>query len=198
MRSASISLMMLLSSVGLSAQTGTGSTAAILTPGPASVACPIGFSVRRRAASEVLFAKDAAQIPHNQGLQLKFDHMDASNIVQADITVHGMSGNVRKMPASAGPASADPASADPASADPASADPASADMDTHTTEIFELRSKVQAASLFQSEIWMTKLNAVSWVELTEIKYADGSVWHASAGSQCRAVPNGYLLVAETR
>lgn len=178
MRSASISLMMLLSSVGLSAQTGTGSTAAILTPGPASVACPIGFSVRRRAASEVLFAKDAAQIPHNQGLQLKFDHMDASNIVQADITVHGMSGNVRKMPASAGPASAD--------------------MDTHTTEIFELRSKVQAASLFQSEIWMTKLNAVSWVELTEIKYADGSVWHASAGSQCRAVPNGYLLVAETR
>jgi hypothetical protein len=55
----------------------------------------------------------------------------------------------------------------------------------------------EAAGLLVREIWMHKVNTVSWVDLNEIEYADGSVWRASANARCRAVPSNFLLVADS-
>jgi hypothetical protein len=165
--------MMLLSSAALLAQTGAHGTNAILTAGPASESCPVGFSASRTAAPTLTVAKRSKQNLPSLGLQLNFARLDASKIVKANITVHGASGKGHLMQAGT-------------------------TTDSETTETFELHSNAGLERLFHSEISLKKMSAVSWVDLTEIEYADGSVWRASADSKCRAVPNSLLLVADAQ
>jgi hypothetical protein len=174
MRYPAIILTLLLSSsVGLTAQTMTHSTSAILTSGPSSESCPVGFSASRVAAPTMMVTKGAEPGHSSLGLQLNFSRLAASQIVKASITVHGPSEKARVAPAST-------------------------KADTNMTETFELRSDAQAKSLLHAAVWMKKMGAVKWVNLTEIEYANGSVWHASSNSKCRAVPNYVLLVASAQ
>lgn len=169
MRYPAIILTLLLSSsIGLTAQ--THSSSAILTSGPSSESCPVGFSASRVAAPTMMVTKGAEPKHSSLGLQLNFSRPDAAQIVKASITVHGPSNK-------------------------AQVTPASTKADTDMTETFELRSDAQAKNLLHAAVWMKKMGAVKWVDLTEIEYANGSVWHASSNSKCRAVPNNALLVA---
>jgi hypothetical protein len=76
--------------------------------------------------------------------------------------------------------------------------PAGDTANKNTMETFELHSDASVKRLLSSEISLKKMSAVNWVDLTEIEYADGSVWHASSNSKCRAVPNNLLLVTDAR
>jgi hypothetical protein len=170
MRQASaIFTMLLLSSVALTAQTASRGTNAILTAGPVSASCPVGFYASRTAAPTLMVTKGSSQTPPNLGLQLNFSHTDTLKIAKASITVHGASTKGRFMPADTAEA-------------------------TDMTETFSLQGADTAQKLRHAEVWLTKMNAVSWVDLTEIEYVDGSVWHASRFSKCRAVPSNLLLV----
>ncbi len=119
------------------------------------------------------YAKDARAKRSGQGLQLTFHPQDAPKIMKVNVTVYGLSGEARVMPAGSG---------------------SKADI----TEIFQLRPEAGAVDLLQSEIWMQKMSTVRWVDLTEIEYADGSVWRASESSRCRAAPDMFVLVAGAR
>jgi hypothetical protein len=39
------------------------------------------------------------------------------------------------------------------------------------------------------------LTSVAWVSVIELRYADGSTWHARPGSECRVTPDPLMLVA---
>ncbi len=43
-----------------------------------------------------------------------------------------------------------------------------------------------------------QLTSVQWLNVVELRYADGSQWHASGGQQCRVEPNPLLRVASDR
>jgi hypothetical protein len=121
----------------------------------------------------VRYAKDARLKRSGQGLQLTFNRKHAPKIMKVNVTVHGLSGEARVVPAGSG----------------------SRD---EITQIFQLRPEAGAVGLLQSEIWMQEMNTVRWVDLTQIEYVDGSVWRASEGSRCRATPDMFVLVAGTR
>jgi hypothetical protein len=73
--------------------------------------------------------------------------------------------------------------------------PASPTAEQDSTETFTLRSDKRQA-LLHSSVWSYKLNGVSWADLTNIEYADGTTWHASSTARCHAVPSRTLLVAD--
>jgi hypothetical protein len=142
----------------------------VLVGPPDSAGCPVGFSAERRSTTEVRYAKDGKQL-RGQGLELKFDSQtEPKKILKANVTVRGVTGAARVMPA--GDASND-----------------------DVAEIFQLGVAAGEDSLRHSSIWTQRVATVRWVDLTEVSYADGSVWHASQGARCRVEPNGFLLVA---
>ena len=89
--------------------------------------------------------------------------------MQADITLHGISGS-HLVPAG---------------------ERSSAD----ATENFSVSPSSGPNHLFNTVVYLQKLTGVDWVELNEITFADGTKWHASATSTCRVAPNGFQLVA---
>jgi hypothetical protein len=102
---------------------------------------------------------------HGQGLQINFFGKLPSGIVKASITVHGASAAAHMIPAASGMSTAD------------------------LTEAFQLTPVADHSSL-----WTKKLNAISWVELTRVEYANGNVWQPSTESRCTAAPSLLLLV----
>jgi len=169
MRSSSLFLMLLLAPPALVAQTSAGSTSAVFTAPPASQACPINFSVKRTPNSGLVAVDhpNAPGEPPAQGLELNFRNPPPSPIVKAEITVHGMSG-VHMVPAAAQKGS-------------------------DSTETFVLAAS-EDSPLLHPSIWTTKVNAVAWLELTRIEYANGTTWQSSAESRCTAAPSLLVLV----
>lgn len=160
----------LLSSAALTAQMSTHGAAALFTVGPVSRSCPVNFFVDRMEAPVVsMFAKDNKLGRSSLGLEMNLARSGASKVVKATVIVHGSSSHARLMPAATN---------------------AGADM----TETFELRSDAGEQNQLHSAVWLKKMIAVSWVDLTEIQYADGSTWHASHLSQCRTAPSNLLPV----
>jgi hypothetical protein len=64
-------------------------------------------------------------------------------------------------------------------------------------ESFRLTRDSKTGMFSNSEIWVTKLGAVAWTEITEIGYADGSVWRVAEDARCIAKPSLLKLVNAT-
>jgi hypothetical protein len=139
-------------------------------PGPAkSAGCPIGFSTQVNGRAIARTPDDQKKNGGGPLLELAFGHLDALKVVSATVTVHGLSPSSRYPPG----------------------------LDENATQTFELRPENGATDLTNAEVWLNKILSVSWVELAEMKYSDGSAWHASSDVQCRAVPGKRLLVDAT-
>jgi hypothetical protein len=173
MRGGSGLLVLVMASVGVWAQGKAHSETTVLAGPPSSAGCPVGFSAERRASGEVRYAKDGSA-SRGQGLELQFNPpADPKKILKANVTVHGVSGEARVVPA--GDASGN-----------------------DVAEIFQLGAGVGEDGLRRSSIWTQRVGTVRWVDLTEVAYADGSVWRASAGGRCRVEPSNFLLIAGTK
>jgi len=177
MRNASLLVVLLLTSVGISAQQSADNAPGVFiahfqTPLMLN-SCPVNFAAQRQSSTEVRYANQGQEKSHGQGVQLTFTQRQTLEIVKVQVTVHGTSDKVRIIPAGS-----------------------SANEDL--TEIFQLERQPGTASLLRSSLWTRSMGSVSWVDLTEIEYADGYVWHKSKVSQCRATPSGLLLIADNR
>jgi len=67
------------------------------------------------------------------------------------------------------------------------------------TAVFRKFERVRAdlchlVSLNRADVWITKVTAAHWVEITDLEYVDGSSWHASKTSLCHAKLSGFKLV----
>ena len=143
-----------------------------IASGPAAIeGCPIGFAAQVNARVIARSIDDEKKHGDAPLLELAFRH-DGSPIVSASVAVHGWSASNRFLPvfqSSAG----------------------------QTAQMFELVSG--AAGLRESEVRPDKVLFVDWVEVTGLKYADGSVWDKSADVQCRVDVSKFRLVgAEVR
>jgi hypothetical protein len=137
-----------------------------------SEGCPIGFNAKVDGRAIARTVEDQKKNGDGPLLELTFGRRDALKIVSAIVTVHGLSSSNRYLPVDRR-------------------------SDENATQTFELRPENGAADLTSADVWLSKILSVSWVELTEMKYADGSAWHASPDLQCRAVPSKLLLINAT-
>ncbi len=58
-----------------------------------------------------------------------------------------------------------------------------------------LVSSVPADQTRMRTISVKELTSVAWVSVIELRYADGSTWHARPGAECRVTPDPLMLVA---
>jgi hypothetical protein len=96
-------------------------------------------------------------------------------IVAAELEVHGTSDKGRVMPARGAVLSSEPT--------------ADAVRNVH------LASSVPADQSRTHTVSVRDLTSVAWISVIELRYADGSTWHAHPGSECRVVPDSMMLIA---
>jgi len=89
--------------------------------------------------------------------------------LKADIIVHGTSGTARIIPA--------------------------ANSSYALTESFTLERGEDNSTLPGRELWTKEMATISWVEITEVEFVNGIVWHEPKPATCTATPSGFLLIS---
>jgi hypothetical protein len=112
--------------------------------------------------------------PHSptQGLHLTLTRQPGAPAIESiEVTVYAISGKARVIPAEVPPS----------------------DLITKT---FELHRDGNNSTLKEADVWMNKVGALRWVDLISITWTDGTTWHTSETSKCRAVPSSFVLVGQ--
>jgi hypothetical protein len=65
-----------------------------------------------------------------------------------------------------------------------------------TVRNVHLANSVPAEQLRMRTVSVNDLTSVAWISVIELRYADGSTWHARPGAECRVVPDGVMLIAD--
>lgn len=134
--------------------------------------CPIGFGAQIDGRAIARTVEDEKKNGDGPLLELTFKRRDAQKILSASVIVHGLYSSNRYLPVN---------------------EPS----DENRTQAFQLDQNHAASGLTAAEVRVNQMLSVSWVEVTELKYSDGSAWHMSSEGQCRAVPSKLLLIDAT-
>jgi hypothetical protein len=132
--------------------------------------CPVNLTSRRWSVGSVKRALATANPKENEhGLYLYLPPNNAKNVTSAVAVVRGP-------------------------APQPYAEPASTAAPNDLTQTFHLAGLLRGS-------WKLTTDQVPFVreiDITEIHFADGAIWHESADSHCRTEPNGFLLVENPR
>ena len=168
MRNVSMMAFLILAGTSMSAQNDKGTQPRALLV-QADSSCPVGFGANLSGRAVVRSANDAKKDSSAQLLELSFVPLDTPAVKNAGIIVHGLSQRGRLLPVQ-----------------DSTADDA--------LQVFSLHRSADSTSLNQAHVWITKVTAAHWVEITDLEYMDGSSWHASKTSLCHAKLSGFKLV----
>ena len=126
-------------------------------------ACPVGFRAEVDPRLTMRAVKKGKTDVDPTLLRLEFQPVEAKKtIVAASVTAHGVAPHGELMRVGQ-------------------------TTDENRTQGFELTRAEGQMALSGTEIEVTAVPFVRWVELNQITYKDGSVWHAAEGKPCRAV-----------
>ena len=133
-----------------------------------STGCPVSVSARQQAVGQNLsIGGGHRSAPGDHGLALQFGEPEGAAIVGATVRVWGLSPRGRFLTAANG-------------------------SDPDVSREFDLKL---AGSKGLSDVWMSGVSALTRVDVSEIRYADGSVWRATEKAHCTATPDGMLPIA---
>lgn len=131
--------------------------------------CPVGLLADRRSDMEMVRARWAFRgNGPAQGLHISLIHFVTPKVESAEITVYGVTTRPNILPVGAA--------------------------SNEISKTFTLHPGEGSEGAQEATVWMYRVGALTRVELNSLTYADGSVWHESDGSKCRAVPSLFLLV----
>jgi hypothetical protein len=153
---------------------------------PASVsnpsACPVELSAAQHGLGQMLeVGPNSPDVPApdrnhaQQSIDLSMKNTRLQRIVAAELEVHGTSNKSRIMPAT-GAVLTNQSMAD-------------AMRNVH------LVNSVPADESRTRTVAVKDLTSVAWISVIELRYADGSIWHARPGAECRVTPDPLMLVA---
>lgn len=146
-------------------------------------ACPVELSAAQHGLGQMiavgpsapdLAAPDRKGNNAGQSIDLTMKNTRLQRIVAAELEVHGTANKSRVVRTNA-------------VADQPMAD---AVRNVHLT------SSVPADQTRMRTVSVNDLTSVAWVSVIELRYADGSTWHARPGAECRVTPNPLMLVAD--
>lgn len=154
---------------------------------PATVAnpsaCPVELSAEQRGlGAMVAVGPNTPEVPARdakhpqQAIDLSMKNTRLQRIVAAELEVHGTSNKSRVVPAGAAVLTDRPT--------------ADAVRNVH------LASSVPADQTRTRTVSVKDLTSVAWISVIELRYADGSTWHARPGAECRVTPDGMMLIAD--
>jgi hypothetical protein len=132
--------------------------------------CPVGLFVERRSDLVTRLAEDGRPTGPAQGLHIRLIHFFA-RIESAEITVYGVTSRASILPVGV-----------------------AASASNEISKTFVLHPGEGRKGRQEATVWMEQAGVLTRVELNSLTYADGSVWHESEGSRCRAVPSLFLPV----
>ena len=136
--------------------------------------CPVGLELER---SSGLFAYENAKgVPADhvgpkteQWFDFKMTNFSPHQIVNAEITAHGLSYKWRVVPVSA------------------------ATPDIWKT--MDVALNVKGNSSASRELSFGHFSAISTIDVNSVTYADGSIWHASSPGACSVAPSLFMLIS---
>jgi hypothetical protein len=164
-----------------------GAPACVAAPEPATVsnpsACPVELSAEQRGMGSVVAVRPGQpDIPPpdmkhtGQSIDLSMKNNRLQRIVAAELEVHGTSNKSRVVPASGAALTNEPTA--------------------DAVRNVQLVSSVPADETRRHTVSVKDLTSVAWISVIELRYADGSTWHARPGGECRVVPDGMMLIAD--
>ena len=148
---------------------------------PSNSACPVELTAEQHGLSELVPAGGSlpSQLNDRRGHQafdLSIKNTHLQRIVAAELEVHGTSNKGRVRPARGAVLSSEPSS--------------------DAVRNVHLASSVPADESRTDTVSVRDLTSISWINVIELRYADGSTWHAHPGAECRVIPNGMMLIAD--
>ena len=163
-------LSVLAMTTGLFGQEGTRSAQFHLLK-PGTIGCPVFFGAQIDVRAVARTIDDMHQNPDAPLLRLTFG--PGRTILSTNVVIHGSQGSGLLLPVAgqSGQKTAD------------------------TTQNFELKRLSGQPTVADAEVRVTQLRLVRWAELTEVTFADGSIWHPTSDAQCRAVPSLFHLAS---
>ena len=144
---------------------------------PSVAGCPVSLSSQRWSQGGLRVVEKGSPEASGRALFLHFtppqDRIAGDAIQEATIFVHGSGAQNRIVPA--------------------------ATQNAGLTETFHLRAEGGAPGLLRTEVTLDKIRNVESVELIQLRYDSGKLWHASPAATCRIAPNGFLpVIASSR
>jgi hypothetical protein len=155
-----------------------------------AAACPVELSAAHRVDGSLLPAGrqapgEPARPPADgrprQSVDLSMKNTRLERIVAAELEVHGTSTRKRILRAEGARGAANAMLTDQPTAD--------------TVRHVHLVSSVPAEESRTRALSVDDLTSVSWISVIELRYADGSTWHAGPGRECRVEPDHIMLIA---
>jgi hypothetical protein len=143
-------------------------------------ACPVELSAEQHPGSELVRTHKTVPLGSvvqtaqpQQTIDLSMKNSRLQRIVAAELEVHGTANKSRLVRTNA------------------VTDQPMAD----AVRNVHLVSSVPADQTRMRAVSVKDLTSVAWVSVIELRYADGSTWHARPGSECRVTPDPLMLVA---
>lgn len=169
-----VSFALFLGSMTLLAQSsGRNATkSAVANVAPSSAHCPVEILAQRQTGQGEVAFTDGRRKGIAQKLHLTFSNPKFSEIVGVQITVHGLSSELRLSPAQ-------------------TAQTDSSEM----KKTFELKLRVGPQAEASTDVFLPQFTSVRSIDLDSVSYAGGSKWRSSTGHTCHIVPEGAMLIS---
>lgn len=132
--------------------------------------CPVGFSARQSGVPLMARAADGRSAEQKQAIDLEFHTRDARTLTNATIVVHGVNQTSLYLETGSGP-------------------------EKKESRTFERELVSWQDNIAQDRLSVSGIAVLRSAEVTEMRFSDGTVWHPTAFSACRARLNGFRLVA---
>ena len=173
------STLAVLTAAALAAPACLASSAVVANPS----ACPVELSAEQHPGSVLVRTNKKIVAPGSvveptqsqQTIDLSMTNTRLQRIVAAELEVHGTSNKSRVVPAGGAVLTNEPTA--------------------DTVRNVHLVSSVPAEQLRTRTVSVNDLTSVAWISVIELRYADGSTWHARPGAECRVTPDPLMLVA---
>jgi hypothetical protein len=157
-----------------------------------AAACPVELSATQRPDGMLLNARkrgpgepdppQATDGKPRQSLDFSMKNTRLERIVAAELEVHGTSTRKRILRADEAPMAANAMLTE--------------QPETDAVRHVHLVSSVPAEQSRTRLVSVDDLTSVGWISVIELRYADGSTWHAGPGRECRVMPDPITLIAD--
>lgn len=131
--------------------------------------CPIGFTAQANSLSRMARTLDGADRTNRQAVSLQFHNKDGHSLTSATIVVHGANQTGLYLETSGSP-------------------------EKKESRSFRLTPTAWQDGSARDKVIVNGITVLRSAEVTEMQFADGTVWHPTAFSACRAQLNGFRLI----
>jgi hypothetical protein len=141
--------------------------------------CPVNIFATRQATTQMMYAGTRKLVSPVQGLHLTIDdqgYLEATSsgafqlilIDSIDVIVTAVSTDARVIP-----------------------------VETSSSDVirtFHFSRTSSEKGLHDADVWMDKVGAIRWLDVTDVSFTNGTHWHAYANTNCRIVPSNFVLI----